>query len=85
MLDGFTGQCKIIMSMMSSDKNVNCQVMTNIREMMVKEHTWQGFLPEARDGSAMIQWGTRKTTLMMKASLLLQNHGTGHKVFGTSH
>jgi len=71
MLDVFTGQCKIIMAMVSSHKNENCQVMANRREMVVKEHTRQGFLPEARDGSAMIHWGTRKRTFMIKASLLL--------------
>jgi hypothetical protein len=59
--------------------------MANRKLMMVKEHTWQGFLPAARDRSAMIHWGPRKTTLTMKVSLLLQNHGTGHKVFGTLH
>ena len=85
MPDGFTGQCKVTTSMVSSDKNVNCQIMANRREMRVKEYTWQGFLPVARDGSAMINWGTRKTTLMIKVSLLLQNHRTGHKIFGTSH
>lgn len=85
MLDGFTVQCKMIMSMVSSDKNVNCQIMANRREMRVKEHTWQVFFSAARDGSTMIHWGTRKTTLMMEVSLILQYHGKGHKVFGTSH
>jgi hypothetical protein len=49
MLDGLIVQCKIIMSMVSSDKFVNCQEMANRREMRVKEHTLQGFLPEAGD------------------------------------
>jgi hypothetical protein len=71
-LDGFIGQCKIIMSMVSSDKNVNCQEMSNRREMRVKEHTLQGFLPEAGNRSGMIHLGARKTTLMMKVSLLLR-------------
>jgi hypothetical protein len=79
MLDGFTGQCKIIMSMVSSEKNINCQVMANRRKMMVKEYTLQELLPEAGDGSGMTHWGTRKTTLMMIVSLLLQNMGHGTK------
>jgi hypothetical protein len=70
-LDGFIGQCKIIMSMMSSDKYANCQEMANRREMKVKEHTLQGLIPEAGYISRMIHWGTRKTTLMMRVSLLL--------------
>jgi hypothetical protein len=53
MLDGLIVQCKIIMSMVSSDKYVNCQEMANRREMRVKEHTLQGFLPEAGDSSRM--------------------------------
>jgi len=63
MPDGFTGQCKVITSMVSSDKNVNCQIMANKREMRVKEYTWQGFLPAARDGSAMINWGDKEDNI----------------------
>jgi len=78
MLDGFTGQCKIIMSMVPSDKTVNCQVMAKRREMIVKKYTWQGFLPEARDGSAMIHWRTRKT-MMIKCHYSYKTMGQGTK------